>query len=334
VDALSALTSSQGEPDSVTALAVDSSAADSAWILVGTHTGLRRGLWGSSVFSRIVLPGDSATARTRIERIHADPARRILWVFTPSRFYFSDDHGATFRVPPDVPGIATKPSVDLKGFDPAPVAANLGDTSFVNFNLDLPGLVLFRRDTLLANAGSGAPADVLLDAADGLAISRNLGKLTDLAVVRDGSRVALAVGTTGKGLFYRRFGSGASADWINVNSLKRLEGGLEEIITYPTLFTGTGPSGEPEYVNIGYRLKKDGKVTITVYNYAMEKVKVLVKDAPRKGGGGRSEDPGQDRWDGRDRSGRLVSVGTYYILVESSKGEKGWGKAIAVRGRN
>ena len=33
-------------------------------------------------------------------------------------------------------------------------------------------------------------------------------------------------------------------------------------------------------------------------------------------------------------NGRFVSVGTYYILVESEEGEKGWGKAIAVRGRN
>jgi flagellar hook assembly protein FlgD len=87
-------------------------------------------------------------------------------------------------------------------------------------------------------------------------------------------------------------------------------------------------------VNLGYRLKKDGKVTITVYNYAMEKVKTLVKSAPRKAGGSRSEVVSEDRWDGKDASGRNVSVGVYYILVQSDKGEKGWGKAIAVRGRD
>lgn len=333
VDSLSNLTAAKGEPDSVTTLAVDSSSADSAWVLIGTQTGLRRGLWGGTAFPKVALPGDTAS-RTRIERIHADPARRILWVFTGSRVYFSDDHGATFRVPPDIAGLATRPSVDLKGFDPAPTATNIGDTSYINFNLDLPGLVLFRRDTLLANVGSGAPADVLLDAADGLEINRGLGKLTDLAVVRGGNSTALVVGTTSKGFFYRITTNGNTGAWANLNSLKRLSGGLEEIITYPTLFTGNGPTGEPEYVNIGYRLKESGKVTITVYNYNMEKVKVLVRNAPRKGGGGRSEDPSEDRWDGRDRSGRLVSVGTYYILVESSQGEKGWGKAIAVRGRN
>jgi hypothetical protein len=333
VDSLAALAKTQGEPDSVTALAVSPSAPDSAWILIGTQAGLRRGLLGGTAFPIVPLPGEAGAVRSRIVRIHADPQRAALWVFTGSRYFFSDDHGRSFRPPPDVPGIATRPEADIKGFDPAPEAVSLGDTTWINFNLDQPGLVLFRRDSVLANAGDGAPRDVLLDAADGLEIARGQGKLTGLAAVRNGDVTALAVGTTGKGLFYRLSGPGRGGEWTNVNSLKRLAGGLGEIITFPTLFTGTGPNGDPEYVNIGYRLKKDGKVTITVFNYAMEKVKVLVKDAPRKGGGSRSEKP-EDRWDGRDRSGRLVSVGTYYILVESDNGEKGWGKAIHLRGRN
>lgn len=334
VDSLAALAKSHGEPDSVTALAVSPSAPDSAWILVGTQAGLRRGLLGGSAFPIVPLPGDTGAVRSRIVRIHADPQNAVLWVFTGSRFFFSDDHGLTFRLPPDVPGIATRPAADIKGFDPAPEAVSLGDTAWINFNLDQPGLVLFRKDSVLRNAGAGAPQDVLLDAGDGLEIARGQGKLTGLAAVRNGEVTALAAGTTGKGLFYRLTGPGRSGEWVNVNSLKRLAGGLEEVITYPTLFTGTGPNGDPEYVNIGYRLKKDGKVTITVFNYAMEKVKVLVRNARRTGGGSRSEKPEEDRWDGRDRSGRLVSVGTYYILVESDQGEKGWGKAIHLRGRN
>lgn len=334
VDSLSGLTSTLGEPDSVLALAVDSSATDSVWLLIGTHAGLRRGLIGGRSFPRLVLPGDTGAGRIRIERLHADPRKAILWVFSGSRFWFSDDHGRTFRVPPAVAGVATKPGIDLKGFNPAPEAVNAGDTSFINFNLDLPGLVMFRRDSLLKNNGAGAPDDVLLDAGDGLDIVRGQGRLTSLAVMRSGLQTVVAAGTTNKGLFYRNFGAGASGEWLNFNSLKRLQGSLGEVITFPTLFQGTGPGGEPEYVQIGYRLKKDGKVTITVFNYAMEKVKTVVSGSRRKGGGSRSEKPEEDRWDGRDRSGRLVSVGTYYILVESDQGEKGWGKAISVRGRN
>lgn len=334
VDSLSGITSVLGEPDSILTLAVDSSAADSIWLLVGTQAGLRRGLLGGRSFPKVVLPGDTGTGRIRIERLHADPRKAILWVFSGSRFWFSDDHGRTFRVPPAVAGITTRPETDLKGFNPVPEAANAGDTSFINFNLDLPGMVMFRRDTLLRNNGTGAPDDVLLDAEDGLDIVRGQGRLTGLAVMRSGGQTAVAAGTTNKGLFYRISGAGSSGEWLNINSLKRLQGSLAEVITFPTLFQGTGPGGEPEFVQIGYRLKKDGKVTITVFNYAMEKVKTVVSGSRRKGGGSRSEKPEEDRWDGRDRSGRLVSVGTYYILVETDQGEKGWGKAISVRGRN
>jgi hypothetical protein len=99
------------------------------------------------------------------------------------------------------------------------------------------------------------------------------------------------------------------------------------------LFTGETVNGVPEQVQLGYRLKKDGRVTITVFNYAMEKVRTVVRNAPRKGGVARSENPAEDRWDGRDSGGRRVSVGTYYILVESDRSERGFGKALVVRGR-
>ena len=35
----------------------------------------------------------------------------------------------------------------------------------------------------------------------------------------------------------------------------------------------------------------------------------------------------------RDASGRLVSVGTYYVHVESDQGESAFGKVVCVRGR-
>ena len=332
VDTLEWVSANLGEPDSVASLAIDSAAADTAWLLIGTGSGLRRGLLGGKAFPKVSLPGVKDKAAIRIESILADSRRNILWVFCGSRYFFSDDHGRSFRVPPDIAGIASKPS-GFTGFNPAPQAALSGDTTFVNFNMDRPGLVLFKRDSVLENEGGGELGDVLLDADDGLDIVRGQGRLTSLAVVRKGDAAILAAGTTGKGLFYRGL-TGGPGPFSNVNSLRGLKGSLGQIITFPTLFSGTAPDGSPEYVNIGYRLKQDGRVTITVYNYAMEKVKTLVRKARRKGGVSRSENTGEDRWDGRDESGRFVSVGTYYILVESEEGEKGWGKAIAVRGRN
>jgi flagellar hook assembly protein FlgD len=104
------------------------------------------------------------------------------------------------------------------------------------------------------------------------------------------------------------------------------------VITYPTLISGGKRCGE-EYSRFGYRLGKDGRVTITVYNYAMEKVKTIVRNARRATVAGRSENIAEDRWDGCDDSGRLVSVGTYYVLVESDQGEKAFGKVLVTRGR-
>ncbi|HKP95850.1 MAG TPA: hypothetical protein VJ385_08850 [Fibrobacteria bacterium] len=320
-----------GFPDSVAALAVDS-ARDGVWLLIGTHTGLRRGLLSGNDFPKVSLPSAKPSSPIRIQSIHVDPGRNLLWVFSGSEYFFSDDHGLTFRKPPRIAGVASAPD-SLTGFNPAPQAANIGDTTFVNFNLDDPGLVLFRKDSISANKGAGDFADVIYDEADGLPVQRGQGGLTNLAVAKQGEETALAVGSTFKGLLLRKTGGSNKGLWTNVNSLKQLKGGLGEVITFPTLFSGTAPDGGPEYVNLGYRLKKEGNVTITVYNYAMEKVKTIVKGSRRKGGGSRSEDPLQDRWDGKDSSGRHVSVGTYYILVESDKGEKGWGKAIAVHGR-
>lgn len=327
VSAIAQINDKIGEPDSVAALAIDSS-ADSVWLLIGTHTGLRRGLLGGDSFAPVSLPSAKA-GPIRIERIYADPARALLWVFSGTEYFFSGDHGRTFRKPPKVASVATSPD-SLIGFTASPSAVSIGDTTFINLNLNnVPGLVLFRKDTVLANAGAGDFADVIFDAADGLDISQGQGRLTNLAVLPGSQGATLLAGSTTKGIFLRR----PKAAWINVNSLKALKGGLGEVITFPTLFSGTAADGSPEFVNLGYRLKKDGKVTITVYNYAMEKVKTLVKGRPRKGGGNRSEKPEEDRWDGKDASGRHVSIGTYYILVESDSGEKGWGKAIALRGR-
>lgn len=324
VAALSGISAKIGEPDSVSALAVDT-ASDSTWLLIGTRSGLRRGLLGGNAFPTVALP-TAKPGTVRIEAIFAQPSRALLWVFTGSEYFFSGDHGRSFHKPPRIAGLSAAPDAlgSWNGIKPA--AAFVGDTTYINLNLEDPGLFAFRKDTLLANRGTGDLADVRLDKADGLDIET--GRLTTLASAPGASGAFLMAGSTFNGIYLRKGGA-----WSNVNSLKALKNGLEEIITYPTLFSGTTVDGQPEYVRVGYRLKKSGKVTITVYDYAMEKVKTLVKGAARTGGGNRSENPNEDRWDGKDASGRHVSVGTYYILVESDAGEKGWGKAIAVHGR-
>jgi hypothetical protein len=316
--------------DSIVTLAVDSSAADSVWLLVATQKGLRRGLWGGTYFPYVALPDTGVAA---IRSIFTSPSRALAWAFTGSRYYFSGDHGASWHVPPDVPGVLYSPG-DFSGFSPerAPAAAFRGDTTFINFNFDNPGLVAFRRDTVLKNTGTGL-GEVLYDTADGLELTRAEGALTALAVAQGSNptQAVLVVGTTAKGVFYRRLDVSGS-QFANINRQKSLKGKLAEVITYPTLISGGAHCGD-SYSRFGYRLGKDGKVTITVYNYAMEKVRTVVRNASRATVAGRSENIAEDRWDGCDDSGRFVSLGTYYVLVESDKGEKAFGKVIVTRGR-
>jgi hypothetical protein len=191
---------------------------------------------------------------------------------------------------------------------------------------------MFQGDSLLRSpAGSGLISDVLIEAEDSLAITQTEGSLTTLAVARSGGKAVLAAGSTIKGIFYRRL-DGSGAVFTNLNRLRSVKGSLAEVITFPTLFGSEFENGLPKPVHIGYSLKKDGNVTITIFNYAMEKVRTLVKNR-RRFGGGRSENAAEDLWDGRDANGRYVSMGAYYILVESDQGERGFGKAICVRGR-
>jgi len=333
LDSLDAYIKDLGMPAILGPVAVDSVAPDSIYLWVGTQRGLWKRHLGTQEVTQVEFPGVADTADFKIVNIVTDSKNGRIWAFSTGRYAVSTDHGATFHIPPDVAG-ATSPA-NLQGFNAGPEALVLGDTTWVNFNLDRPGLILFSGDTVRTNeVGDGEDddlSDILLNGADGLNIIAGEGRLTQLAAVASGSRRMVVVGSTAKGLFYLPVDR-ADDGWVNINRQLKLSSELNEIITYPTLFTAARPDGHPDYVNIGYRLKKSGKVTITVYNYAMEKVKVLVKNAPRLAGA-RSENPLEDRWDGLDKSGRSVSVGLYYVRVESDKGEGGWGKVLAVAGR-
>jgi len=79
-----------------------------------------------------------------------------------------------------------------------------------------------------------------------------------------------------------------------------------------------------------YKLKKDGKVTIKVYDYNMSLVKTVIKGASRKSGtdGARSTDPASDFWDGTNGGGKRVWPGVYYYKITSSSGDRLFGKII------
>lgn len=317
--------------DSILALSVDSSASDSIWLLVATKSGLRRGLLGGKNFPKVQGISDS----DNVLNLVASPDHALLWAFTDTHFFLSRDHGRTFYLPPTIAGIQTTPAL-LKGYTTTPEAVTWGDTTFVNFNLPLqPGLVLFKQDSLQkVNPTNTEISDVLFDATDSLNLVGAEGSLTRPAIAYNtNGQAILAVGSTVKGIFYRRLDLAGKA-FTNLNLYRKVQGSLNEVITFPTVFPWTTITGQVvSNVHVGYQLSKNGNVTITVFNHAMEKVRTLVRNAPRKGGIARSENTVEDQWDGTDASGRHVSAGVYYILVESDQGERGFGKTISIRGR-
>jgi hypothetical protein len=79
-----------------------------------------------------------------------------------------------------------------------------------------------------------------------------------------------------------------------------------------------------------YKLKKDGNVTIKVYDYNMSLVKTVVKGA-RRPKAERSTDPARDVWDGKNESGRRASPGVYYFKITSTGGDRFLGKVILAK---
>jgi hypothetical protein len=320
----------QGREDSIVsvdAVAVDRITSDSIVLLLGSnlvepgaaveHRGLRRGLLGDSYFPKVTSLGLDTLP---IKRIFINPNNHLIWIFTSNGYYLSDDGGLTFKVPDKPVSIKQNLITSLR----EPSMAFYGDTSIINFDFPppFPGLAIYIRDSLIVNYDEDPDrhAHYLLSS---LRLPVNL-ELTGMATAVKDDEAVLAVGTNRQGLFYLNLND---TTWENLNRQTKVEGRLKEVITFPTVFDGT------DNVGIGYQLSKSARVTIRIFNYAMEKVRTLVDGSYRVGGSARSENSQEDSWDGKDEFGNYVSTGLYYIQVKSDKGEAGWGKVIVTYAR-
>jgi hypothetical protein len=77
-------------------------------------------------------------------------------------------------------------------------------------------------------------------------------------------------------------------------------------------------------VNLRYDMPASGKVTIRVYDYALDEVKTIAD--------GKSRGVGQweEQWDGKCSDGRQVATGVYYYSVEREGSETVWGKVAII----
>jgi len=70
----------------------------------------------------------------------------------------------------------------------------------------------------------------------------------------------------------------------------------------------------------------DSRVKIQIFDFGMNLVKTLVRQATRSG-----EYEHDEIWDGIDDTGRRVSNGVYFYKVEVENGPAGWGKVIVLQ---
>lgn len=76
-----------------------------------------------------------------------------------------------------------------------------------------------------------------------------------------------------------------------------------------------------------YLLKQPGDVTITIYDFANNVVRKVLDGAPRQGN---LQYDDLDTWDGKNSQGDEVAAGVYFYLLESTGGDKLWGKFMVI----
>ncbi|HUI65696.1 MAG TPA: FlgD immunoglobulin-like domain containing protein, partial [Bacteroidota bacterium] len=69
-----------------------------------------------------------------------------------------------------------------------------------------------------------------------------------------------------------------------------------------------------------------GSVTLEVFDFGMNRVRTVVRDAQRSGTSEHDE-----IWDGRNDAGTLVVNGVYFYRVRVNGGDPAWGKVMVIQ---
>lgn len=92
---------------------------------------------------------------------------------------------------------------------------------------------------------------------------------------------------------------------------------------YPSPFS---PQLSTGVTRIHYAPKQSGKVTVKIYDFALNLVATLINNEMRQAGVEYDE-----LWDGRNKAGKIVANGVYFFKVEAEGGQKEWGKVAVIR---
>jgi hypothetical protein len=96
----------------------------------------------------------------------------------------------------------------------------------------------------------------------------------------------------------------------------------DEVFAAPVPFSPLNNDGR---LSVHYHVDQSADVTVEIYDFAMNLVRVLADNRPRFGG----EDY-HETWDGFNGRGDMVAVGIYHIKVSYSTGEVRWGRLAII----
>jgi len=157
-----------------------------------------------------------------------------------------------------------------------------------------------------------------------------------LATVESDSTIQLWIATS-EGLFYARGERPGALVTTPFKFTKRsppVKAGLAQTYAYPGILN---ESLADRRVYFAYNLSEAARVTIRIYDWNMDLVKVAVNNERREAGKNResqrSSDRARDWWDGTNQTGRTVAPGVYYYRITTDKGGRAFGKIVVALSR-
>ena len=168
---------------------------------------------------------------------------------------------------------------------------------------------------------------------DQLNLDWNALRVNDVHAAPNGDGTHRLWIATSLGLFYspvERDGELSTEPLLFTNRSLDLDAGVDHVRAVPTLLTD-----EATGVTFKYRLSKPAAVTIQVFDWNMDLVRTVVRDADRPAApkGQVSTREGRDKWDGRNEAERTVAPGVYYYKVTTSTGGRAFGKIVVALSR-
>ncbi len=96
----------------------------------------------------------------------------------------------------------------------------------------------------------------------------------------------------------------------------------DKVFAAPVPFSPLSNNGR---LSVHYHVDKSAEVTVEIYDFAMNLVRVLAENRFRAG-----DSDYYETWDGYNGGGDMVATGMYYIRVEYSTGELRWGRLAII----